>query len=73
MGYQERHYHGPHGGVEVIPKAVVRIGNGGRYASDFTLTDGRVGSLAIDYDVTAAKDAVIELTAQVFGFVGKKT
>ena len=73
MGYQERHYHGPHGGVEVIPKAVVRIGNGGRYASDFTLTDGRVGSLAIDCDVTAAKDAVIELTAQVFGFVGKKT
>ena len=26
MGYQERNYHGPHGGVEVIPKAVVRIG-----------------------------------------------
>jgi ABC-type polar amino acid transport system ATPase subunit len=43
MGYQERHYHGPHGGIEVIPKTVVRIGRGGRYASDFTLTDGRVG------------------------------
>ena len=67
MGYQERHYHGPYGGVEVIPKATVRIGSGGRYTSDFTLTDGRVGSLAIDYDVKAAEDAVVELTARVFG------
>ncbi|NTV48783.1 MAG: FeS assembly protein SufBD [Geobacteraceae bacterium] len=67
MQYQERHFHGPHGGVEVIPKAVVRIGKGGRYSSDFTLTDGRVGALAIDYDVEAAEDAVVELTARVFG------
>ena len=67
MGYQERHYHGPFGGIEVVPKAVVRIGSGGRYLSDFTLTDGRVGSLAIDYDVEAAEDAVVEFTARVFG------
>lgn len=67
MNYQERHYHGPHGGVEVIPKAVVKIGKGGRYTSEFTLTDGRVGSLAIDYDVEAGEDAVAELTARVFG------
>lgn len=67
MQYQERHFHGPYGGVEVIPKAVVRIGKGGRYTSDFTLTDGRVGSLAIDYDVEAGEDAVVELTARVFG------
>ena len=67
MGYQERHYHGPFGGIEVIPKAVVRIGSRGQYTSDFTLTDGRVGSLAIDYDVEAADDAVVELTARVFG------
>lgn len=67
MGYQERHFHGPHGGIEVIPRAVVRIGKGGRYTSDFTLTDGRVGSLDIDYDVEAAEDAVVELTARVFG------
>lgn len=67
MEYQERHYHGPHGGVEVIPKAAVTIGRGGRYTSDFTLTDGHVGKLAIDYDVQAAEDAVVELTARVFG------
>lgn len=67
MDYHERHYHGPHGGIEVIPKAQVQIGNGGRYTSNFTLTDGRVGCLAIDYDVVAAEDAVVELTARVFG------
>jgi Fe-S cluster assembly scaffold protein SufB len=67
MAYQERHYHGPYGGIEVIPKAVVRIKKRGRYSSDFTLTDGRVGSLAIDYDVLAEDDAVVELTARVFG------
>ncbi|MDD2309729.1 MAG: SufD family Fe-S cluster assembly protein [Desulfuromonadaceae bacterium] len=67
MWYQERHFHGPHGGIEVIPRAAVRIGKGGRYTSDFTLTDGRVGSLDIDYDVEADEDAVVELTARVFG------
>lgn len=67
MNYQERHYHGPHGGVEVLPKAVVKIADGGRYTSGFTLTDGRVGNLAIDYDVEAGADSVAELTARVFG------
>lgn len=67
MSYQERHYHGPQGGVEVIPKATVKIGKGGRYSSEFILTDGRVGKLAIDYDIEAGEDAVAELIARVFG------
>ena len=67
MRYSETHYHGPYGGIEVIPKSVVKIGNGGRYFSDFTLTTGRVGKLAIDYTVEAGENAVTELTARVFG------
>jgi Fe-S cluster assembly scaffold protein SufB len=67
MGYQEHHYHGPYGGVDVIPKAPVKVENGGRYSSDFTLTDGRVGSLGIDYDMRVADDTVVELTTRVFG------
>lgn len=67
MGYQESHYHGPYGGVEVIPKAVVSIGRGGRYTSEFSLTDGNVGVLDINYVVTAGDDAVVELTARVYG------
>lgn len=67
MHYAETHFHGPHGGVEALPRAVVSVGRNGRYLSEFTLTSGRVGRLAIDYAVTAGEQAVTELTARVFG------
>jgi Fe-S cluster assembly scaffold protein SufB len=67
MRYSETHYHGLSGGVEVVPKAVVTIGRGGRYFTDFTLTTGRVGKLDLDFTVDAAEDAVTELVARVFG------
>lgn len=67
MRYSETHYHGLYGGIEVVPKSVVRIGKNGRYFADFTLIDGRVGTLAIDYSVEAGENAVTELTARVFG------
>lgn len=67
MAYHERHYHGPHGGIDVVPRARVTVGERGSYRSDFTLTDGMVGRLAIDYDVRADRQAVAELTARVFG------
>jgi Fe-S cluster assembly scaffold protein SufB len=67
MTYSEVHYHGPYGGIEVIPKAVVKVGKNGRYFSDFSLITGRVGKLEIDYTVEAGENAVIELIARVFG------
>ena len=67
MRYSERHYHGLHGGIEVVPKSVVKVGKNGRYFTDFTLTTGRVGKLDIDYSVEAGENAVTELTARVFG------
>ena len=67
MRYAETHYHGLYGGIEVVPKSVVRIDRNGRYFSDFTLIDGRVGTLALDYSVEAGENAVTELTARVFG------
>ena len=67
MRYSETHYHGPHGGVEVIPVARVTVGKGGRYITDFTLTTGRVGKLALDYSVSAGQDSVTELNARGFG------
>ena len=65
--YMETHYHGPYGGMVVVPHAVVRVGKGARYISDFTLTTGRVGNLSIDYVVRVEEDAIAELTAKVFG------
>jgi Fe-S cluster assembly scaffold protein SufB len=67
MKYAERHYHGLYGGIEVVPKAVINIRKNGKYFSDFTLTDGRVGRLEIDYRVDAGEGAIAELTARVFG------
>jgi hypothetical protein len=67
MRYSETHYHGMYGGIKVIPKAVVTIGKNGRYFTNFNLITGRVGSLKIDYAVTAGENAVTELTARVFG------
>ena len=67
MRYSETHYHGLYGGIEVIPKAIVKIAKNGRYFTDFTLITGRVGKLSIDYSVDAGENAVTELTAKIFG------
>ena len=65
--YMESHYQGPYGGMTVLPQAVVKVGQNARYFSDFSLTTGRVGQLAIDYVVQVEKAAVAELRAKVFG------
>jgi hypothetical protein len=67
MRYSETHYHGPHGGVNVVPKLAVTVGRNARYFTDFTLTTGRVGKLDIDYTVHVEENAVAELTARIFG------
>lgn len=67
MRYAETHFHGRHGGVEAIPKAVVSVGKNGRYLGEFNLITGRVGRLAIDYAVQVEENGVAELTARVFG------
>jgi len=67
MRYSETHYHGLYGGIEVMPKLTVKVGKKGRYFTDFTLTTGRVGKLAIDYEVDAGEDSIAELTTRVFG------
>ena len=67
MRYSETHYHGLFGGIEVLPKLSVNVGKGGRYFTEFSLVNGRVGKLSIDYDVTTGEQAVAELVARVFG------
>lgn len=67
MRYSETHYHGPFGGVEVVPRAVIQVGSGSKYYSDFSLLEGLVGVLDIDYSLVGAEDSISELTARVFG------
>ncbi|MFN3480555.1 MAG: SufD family Fe-S cluster assembly protein, partial [Thermodesulfovibrionales bacterium] len=67
MRYSETHYHGLYGGIEVLPKAVIRVKKGGRYFTDFNLVTGRVGRLFIDYSSEIEEDAIIEMVARIFG------
>jgi len=67
MIYNEAHFHGPHGGVEVKARAKVIAGPDARYRADFSLLSGLVGKLGLDYSVSAESRSVIELTARVFG------
>ncbi len=67
MEYSETHFHGPEGGVEVVPVARIQVDEGGLYKSTFKLVDGPVGVLNIDYRAHLSKDAVCELDAKVYG------
>ncbi|HEX3035499.1 MAG TPA: SufD family Fe-S cluster assembly protein, partial [Thermodesulfobacteriota bacterium] len=67
MKYSENHYHGLLGGIEVIPKAVIKVGKGGRYFTDFNITMGRIGKLALDYEVELDEEAVAEVVTRLFG------
>lgn len=67
LRYSETHFHGPYGGIEVIPEAQVRIGENGRFFSEFTLTSGRVGRLDLNLAVEAGENAVAELCVKAFG------
>jgi Fe-S cluster assembly scaffold protein SufB len=68
MNYSEAHFHGPYGGIEVLPKAQVTVDDGGRFSTTFSLIHGRVGTLEFDYDVAVGAGAVAELTTKAYGF-----
>ncbi len=65
--YEERHIHSPDGGLKVVPKAEVHLGEGARLQTDFELIQGRVGVLDIDYETTCEAGSVMEMTAKVNG------
>jgi len=65
--YNEVHFHGNSGGIEVVPTIHVVAGEDSLFESTFSLKDGRVGSLYIKYDVEAMKNSKVELYAKVWG------
>ncbi|MBE0550479.1 MAG: SufD family Fe-S cluster assembly protein [Rubrivivax sp.] len=68
LRHQEAHYHGTTGDIEVTPHARVRLDKGARYVADFSLIQGRVGRLDIDYTVDVGEAALAELTSRIYGF-----
>jgi len=67
LRYNEGHYHGRSGGMSVRPRLQVRLGAGARYRSDFSLTQGTVGTLALEQRIEAGENAVAEISARIFG------
>jgi len=65
--YNETHYHGDFGGITVIPKAKIEVGEKSVYQNTFSLIEGRVGKLDINYEVTCAARSVVEIVAKVYG------
>jgi len=67
FSYKETHYHGDFGGIEVVPKAKVTLGEKALYENTFSLVEGCVGKLDFDYEVFSGAGSVAELIAKVYG------
>lgn len=67
MDYNETHFHGPQGGVEVRPKMKIKVEHGGRYSSTFRLSKGAAGVVRLDYEAYLGDDSVAELYAKIYG------
>ncbi len=65
--YIERHIHSERGGVLVVPRARVTVGEKSRFRTDFELVHGRVGEIDIDYQTIVGPHSVMEMTAKVNG------
>jgi len=66
--YNEVHFHGQTGGIEVIPRAKVKLGKNGHFVSNFSLLQGRVGVFDLDYEADVLEESVLELTTRIFGY-----
>lgn len=67
LRYTEVHFHGPTGGVQVLPTARVVVDEGGQFLTTFSLVKGRAGAVALDYSVDVAERGLADLTTRVMG------
>ena len=67
MLYNEVHYHGNEGSIDVIPKANIKVGKSSHYFSEFKLVKGIVGNFDLDYVVDVDDDGVAELSTKLYG------
>jgi len=65
--YFERHLHGAEGGVIVVPKTRVDLGEGARFKTEFELIKGMAGVIDFDYEVQCAADSILDMIARIIG------
>ncbi len=66
--YNEVHFHGEYGGIEVIPKAKIKIGENSHLVTNFSLLKGRVGVFDLDYESEVLDNSILEMTARIYGY-----
>ncbi len=65
--YLERHVHSPEGGVRVVPRSRIVLGEGASLMADFEMLKGRVGELDILYEAICNARSVLEMNARISG------
>jgi uncharacterized protein len=65
--YFERHLHGREGGVLVVPKTKVDLGQDARFKTEFELVKGSAGVIDFDYEVECAARSTLEMIARIIG------
>lgn len=66
--YNEVHFHGEDGGIEVIPKAKIKIGKNSHLVTNFSLLKGRVGVFDLDYEAEVLENSSLDMTAKIYGY-----
>lgn len=66
--YEENHYHGDTGGVEVVAKADIELDKGSELLTLFTLRKGRVGKINFDYEAELEENSKVEMLTRISGY-----
>ena len=65
--YFERHLHGAGGGVLVVPRTKVELGEGARFKTEFELIKGQAGVIDFDYEVDCDAHSLLDMIARIWG------
>lgn len=66
--YEENHFHGEDGGVEVIATANIEMDTDSTLKTLFTLREGRVGKIDFDYEAAMGAHSTVEMLARISGY-----
>lgn len=65
LSYEEVHYHGESGNIEVSPHAEIEMEKGSSYFNKFSLLKGKAGKVRFDYRVSLGDYAKCEMNARI--------
>ena len=66
--YNEVHFHGESGGIEVVPRAKISVGKKSSLTTNFSLLKGRVGIFDMDYETEILENSSLDMTAKIYGY-----